>query len=121
MQFQNGRWLQFAPPVIFLFYAGVRNARDGLKASVRQTAFWYSCGIMRRVNPTNNDGTSEDFLALYRRAFAEHGARALWNIKQFDNPTNEQALAIVRQLRTEGDMSARRLAERIEKAARANL
>ena len=32
-----------------------------------------------------------------------------------------QVLAITRQLRTEGDMSARRLAEQIEKAARAHL
>jgi hypothetical protein len=57
---------------------------------------------------------------LYRRAFAQFGARALWNIKQVDNPTVEQILAITRQLRIEGDMDARRLAERIEQAAGAN-
>ena len=54
------------------------------------------------------------------RAFAQFGARALWNIKQVDNPTIEQILAITRQLRIEGDMDARRLAERIEQAAGAN-
>jgi hypothetical protein len=58
---------------------------------------------------------------LYRRAFAQFGTRALWNIKQVDNPTVEQILAITRQLRTEGDMNARQLAEQIERAARANL
>jgi hypothetical protein len=42
---------------------------------------------------------------LYRRAFAQFGTRALWNIKQVDNPTVEQILAITRQLRTEGDMN----------------
>jgi hypothetical protein len=58
---------------------------------------------------------------LYRRAFARHGARALWNIREFEDPTVEQVLAITRQLRTEGDMDARRLAEEIEEAARAHL
>lgn len=57
---------------------------------------------------------------LYRCAFAQFGTRALWNIQQVDNPTIEQVLAITRQLRTEGDMDARRLAEQIEQAARAH-
>ena len=57
---------------------------------------------------------------LYRRAFVQFGTRALWNIQQVDNPTVEQILAITRQLRIEGDMDARRLAERIEQAARVN-
>jgi hypothetical protein len=60
-------------------------------------------------------------ITLYRRAFAEFGSRALWNIREFENPTVEQVLAITRQLRTEGDMKARRLAERIEEAACAHL
>jgi hypothetical protein len=58
-------------------------------------------------------------VGLYRRAFALFRARALWNIRELEEPTVEQALAITRQLRTEGDMNARRLAERIEEAARA--
>jgi hypothetical protein len=63
----------------------------------------------------------DDVAELYRRAFTEFGTRALWNIKRLDNPTVAQILAITRQLRTEGDMNARRLAEQIERAARANL
>jgi hypothetical protein len=65
--------------------------------------------------------TKEDTVGLYRRAFTEFGARALWNIRQYDDPTPEQMLAITRQLRTEGDTNARRLAEQIEQAARAYL
>jgi hypothetical protein len=57
-------------------------------------------------------------LGLYRRAFAEFRSRALWNIREFGSPPVEQVLAITRQLRTEGDMKARRLAEQIEEAAR---
>jgi hypothetical protein len=63
----------------------------------------------------------EDVVGLYHRAFAEFGSRALWNIKELDDPTVEQMLAITRQLRIEGDMNARRLAEQIEQAARAHL
>jgi len=62
-----------------------------------------------------------DVVGLYRRAFAEFRSRALWNIREFEDPTIEQVLAITRQLRIEGDMNARRLAERIEEAARAHL
>jgi hypothetical protein len=58
---------------------------------------------------------------MYRRAFAEFRSRALCNIREFDDPTIAEVLAITRQLRTEGDMNARRLAERIEDAARAHL
>jgi hypothetical protein len=65
--------------------------------------------------------TKEGVVGLYRRAFAEFGSRALWNIRELDNPTIEQMLAITRQLRIEGDMNARRLAEQIEQAARAHL
>jgi hypothetical protein len=54
-------------------------------------------------------------------ARSRNSARALGNINQYDNPTPEQMLAITRQLRTEGDMSARRLAEQIEQATRAHL
>jgi len=63
--------------------------------------------------------SSEDFASLYRRAFREHGCRALWNIRELENPSPEDALAITPSLRVEGDLSARRLAEQIEKACRA--
>jgi hypothetical protein len=73
--------------------------------------------------PTNTGSQKapSDVVGLYRRAFAEFRSRALWNIREFEDPTIEQALAITRQLRIEGDMNARRLAERIEEAARAHL
>jgi len=60
----------------------------------------------------------EDIIALYRRAFRDYGARALWNVREHENPTPLDALAITRSLRVEGDLKARRLAEQIEKACR---
>ena len=52
--------------------------------------------------------------ALYRRAFAEFGPLALWNMRQVEHPTPEAALAITQALRTYGSMDGRRLAETIE-------
>jgi hypothetical protein len=62
---------------------------------------------------------SEDLAILYRRAFAEFGIQALWNKRQLDAPTPEDALVIARALRIEGNREARRLAEQIEEACRA--
>jgi hypothetical protein len=62
-----------------------------------------------------------DFLTLYRRAFAEFGASALWSSKPVPDPTPADVLAITRSLRVEGNMQARRLAEQIEQACRAAL
>lgn len=56
----------------------------------------------------------EDLANLYRRAFREHGALALWNMRAVQNPTLADALAITQALRTHGRMDGRRLAERIE-------
>ena len=76
---------------------------------------------VKRAEPSTREAPSKnDVVGLYRRAFAQFGARALWNLKEFDDPTVEQMLAIPRQLRTEGDMNARCLAEQIEQAARAH-
>ncbi|MGO8942643.1 MAG: hypothetical protein ACLQJ7_03075 [Syntrophobacteraceae bacterium] len=61
---------------------------------------------------------TEDFVSLYRRAFKEYGASALWSSRPAPDPTCEDALAITRSLRVEGDLKARYLAERIEKACR---
>jgi hypothetical protein len=61
----------------------------------------------------------EEFLTLYRRAFKDYGCRALWNVRELEAPGPEDALAITRSLRVEGDLKARRLAEQIEKACRA--
>jgi hypothetical protein len=57
--------------------------------------------------------------SLYRRAFAEYGARALWNMRPIDDPTSADALAITKALRTYGGMEGRRLAESIERLCRA--
>jgi hypothetical protein len=62
---------------------------------------------------------TEDFASLYRLAFAEYGTQALWNKRLLERPTPEDALVVARALRTEGDVEARKLAERIEKACRA--
>ncbi|MBV9746174.1 MAG: hypothetical protein JO099_20635 [Acidobacteriia bacterium] len=63
----------------------------------------------------------ENFANLYRRAFAQYGAKALWNKRLLEKPTPEDALVIARALRIEGDRQARSLAEQIEKACRAAL
>lgn len=62
---------------------------------------------------------SGDYLALYRRAFAQYGVRALWNKRALDQPTPADALVVARALRIEGDREARLLAEEIERACRA--
>jgi hypothetical protein len=63
----------------------------------------------------------EPVARLYRQAFAEFGAQALWSSRPVPDPTLADALAITRSLRVEGDLNARRLAERIEEACRAAL
>jgi hypothetical protein len=66
--------------------------------------------------------TSEpEFESLYHRAFADYRLRALWNVREREHPTPEEALAIARNLRIEGGMGARRLAEQIERACRASV
>jgi hypothetical protein len=56
---------------------------------------------------------------LYRKAFADYGARALWNWRALEQPTITQALAIADSLRMEGNLAARALAAQIEQACRA--
>jgi hypothetical protein len=63
----------------------------------------------------------EDLASLYRRAFAEYGARALWNKREFETPTPADALVVARASRVEGNREARRLAEQIEHACRVAL
>ncbi|HEY0796982.1 MAG TPA: hypothetical protein VGD64_14510 [Acidisarcina sp.] len=65
--------------------------------------------------------TSAEVITLYRQAFAEYGAQALWNLRVFEAPTPEDALVVARALRIEGDMRARFLAEKIERVCRAAL
>jgi hypothetical protein len=61
----------------------------------------------------------DDFASLYRRAFKEYGASALWSSRPVPEPRPEDALAITWSLHVEGDLNARHLAEQIEKACRA--
>jgi hypothetical protein len=63
----------------------------------------------------------EDVVRLYRQAFAEFGPRALWSSRQLEHPTVATALSITESLRVEGNLEARRLAERIEALCRAAL
>ena len=62
-----------------------------------------------------------DFASLYRRAFEDFGASALWSSRPVANPTPADALAITQSLRVEGNLQARQLAEQIERACRATL
>lgn len=56
----------------------------------------------------------------YQRAFRDFGALALWNMRPLADPAPEDALVVARALRIEGNMAARRLAEDIERLARAS-
>jgi hypothetical protein len=67
----------------------------------------------------NNKEIQSDYVTLYRQAFAEYGSHALWNLRSIEAPTHEDALVVARALRIEGDLPARRLAERIEQACHA--
>ncbi len=59
---------------------------------------------------------SEEIASLCLRAFEEFGASALWSSRADENPGPEDALAITRSLRVDGDLRARQLAEEIERA-----
>lgn len=58
---------------------------------------------------------------LYEQAFSVYGTKALWNLARLEDPSPRDALSIARQLRIEGNLRARQLAERLETAARAAL
>jgi hypothetical protein len=64
---------------------------------------------------------SDEVARLYRQAFADFGARALWNWRVLEQPTLTQALAVADSLRSEGNLQARALAVEIEQACRAAL
>jgi hypothetical protein len=77
---------------------------------------WYGSMISMSTEPTQ-----PDFARLYRQAFKEYGARALWNKRMLEEPTREDALVVARALRVEGNRAARQLAEQIERACRATV
>jgi len=60
-----------------------------------------------------------DLARLYRQAFKEYRARALWSTCEVEHPTPDDALVVARALRIEGNRDARLLAEEIERACRA--
>jgi hypothetical protein len=70
---------------------------------------------------TTEPAEPQNFASLYRRAFEQFGASALWSSRAVPDPTPADALAITRSLRVEGDLQARHLAEQIEQACRAAL
>ena len=61
----------------------------------------------------------EDYVTLYNEAFEKFRMLALWSSRPVPNPTPQDALAITRSLRVEGNLEARRLAEQIEQACHA--
>jgi hypothetical protein len=67
----------------------------------------------------STDPNQPEFVKLYDQAFREFGTMALWSSRPVSNPTPADALAITHSLRVEGDLKARRLAERIEQACHA--
>lgn len=73
------------------------------------------------MEPTINGETVvlDDYRSLYQSAFERYEVQALWYMRRFEEPTPGDALAVARALRIEGDIPARFLAERIEKACRA--
>ena len=48
--------------------------------------------------------TQPDFARLYRPTFAEYGARALWDKRFLEHPTQEDALALAHALRDSDDI-----------------
>ena len=68
---------------------------------------------------TSRTAAPADFVRLYRQAFEQFGAQALWNKRILEAPLPEDALVVARALRIEGNLEARRLAEQIEQACRA--
>lgn len=67
----------------------------------------------------NTEERLQEIERLYRKAFAEYGAVALWNMRPVEHLTPGAALAITPALRMHGSMSGRRLAEQLEQMCRA--
>jgi hypothetical protein len=58
---------------------------------------------------------------LYHQAFRDFGAQSLWNRRPSEKPTIAQALVVAENLRREGNLQSRALADEIEQACRAAL
>jgi hypothetical protein len=70
-----------------------------MKASFQQV-------VLRSSVMSTEPTRPEDLASLYRRAFAEYGVRALWNMRPVEQPTPADALAITKALRTHGGTAA---------------
>lgn len=57
--------------------------------------------------------------ALYLEAFAKFGTQCLWSRKPHPEPTIAMVVNVISDLRSEGNMKARKLSEKIEEACRA--
>ncbi len=75
----------------------------------------------RLMEPGAGCPAAEAVAALYRQAFREFGARALWSRRSSQHPAIAQALVVADSLRRDGDMTTRPLAARIEEACRSAL
>ena len=75
----------------------------------------YTIRTMERDESTQPD----DYVSLYRSAFRDFGGRGLWNVRELEDPSPQDALVVARYLRIEGNLASRRLAERIEKVCHA--
>jgi hypothetical protein len=103
-----------------------RSQTAGVAFEFRDRSNWSARDLRLLRAHAKIDGMSErettmpkDYVSLYRRAFEEFGASALWSSRPVPEPTPDDALAITRSLRVEGNLQARWLAEQIEQACRA--
>lgn len=62
---------------------------------------------------------SPSLAEAYDQAWSRYEARCLWNVQRVAQPTAEDARDVAQRLRQYGDMSARRLATRIDGEANA--
>ena len=81
----------------------------------------HSKARLAKMGMMSTEPIQPDFIRLYRQAFAEYGARALWNKRVLPEPTREDALVVAHALRMEGNRDARHLAEQIERACHATV
>jgi len=72
-------------------------------------------------NDQQKNSAPDRLIELYSEAFAKFGIRTLWSMRRVERPTIDDALAVARTLRIEGDLKARQLAEEIEAATRTGL
>jgi hypothetical protein len=71
-------------------------------------------------NDQQKNSSPDTMTELYFEAFAKFGIRALWSMRRVERPTIDDALAVARTLRIEGELKARQLAEDMGAAARAS-